>query len=76
MFYEAAGGRRYTGLWNAYQSFVDFSTLLNADRAILVAQAPAADGEDHPGRRVAPRRPAAGHVRKINTSPSIGLCFP
>jgi hypothetical protein len=41
MFYEAAGGRRYTGLWNAYQSFVDLSTLLSADRAILVAQVPA-----------------------------------
>ena len=40
MFYEAAGGRRYTGLWNAYQDFVDFSPLLAADRAILVAQSP------------------------------------
>ena len=40
MFYEAAGGRRYTGLWNAYQDFVDLSTLLRADRAILVAQEP------------------------------------
>ena len=40
MFYDAAGGRRYTGLWNAYQSYVDLSTLLKADRAILVAQAP------------------------------------
>jgi hypothetical protein len=41
MFYDAAGGRRYTGLWNDYQNFVDLSTLLKADRAILVAQSPA-----------------------------------
>ena len=40
MFYEEAGGRSYTGLWNAYQSFVDLSTLLKADRAILVAEVP------------------------------------
>ena len=45
MFYEAAGGRRYTGLWNAYQGFVDLSTLLNADRAILVAQTPGRQAE-------------------------------
>ena len=56
MFYEAAGGRRYTGLWNAYQDFVDFSDLLQADRAILVAQGPARRRRT-PGRRVAPRRP-------------------
>lgn len=40
MFFDAAGGRRYTGLWNDYQSFVDLSALLKADRAILMAQAP------------------------------------
>ena len=43
MFYEAAGGRRHVGLWNAYQEFVDFSSLLRADRAILVAQQPVED---------------------------------
>jgi len=43
MFHDAAGGRRYTGLWNSYQDFVDFTSLLNADRAILVAQRAAAD---------------------------------
>jgi hypothetical protein len=37
MFYDAAGGRQYTGLWNTYQDFVDFSALLKSDRAILVA---------------------------------------
>jgi hypothetical protein len=41
MFHDAAGGRRYTGLFNEYQSFVDFDPLLKTDRAILVAQAPA-----------------------------------
>jgi hypothetical protein len=45
MFYRAADGRRYTGLWNAYQSFVDMSDLLKTDRAILVGQA-SGDRED------------------------------
>ena len=40
MFYDAAGGRRYTGLLNEYQGFVDLDSLLKTDRAILVAQAP------------------------------------
>ena len=51
MFYEAAGGRRYTGMANAYQGFVDLSTLLKADRAILVAQGPAA-GQDRQGAQL------------------------
>ena len=66
MFYEAAGGRRYTGLWNAYQGFVDLSALLKADRAILVAQAPAGADES----RAAPRCSATASrsaARKINT---------
>jgi hypothetical protein len=49
MFYEKAGGRRYTGLWNAYQGFVDLSTLLKTDRAILVAEGSATSGEDRQG---------------------------
>ena len=40
MFYEAAGGRRYTGLTNDYQRFVDFSELLKTGRAVLMAQSP------------------------------------
>jgi hypothetical protein len=40
MFYDTAGGRRYTGLWNAYQGFVDLSTLLKTDRAILATLGP------------------------------------
>ena len=48
MFYEAAGGRRHVGLWNAYQDFVDLSGLLRADRAILLAQQPVED-ENHQG---------------------------
>ena len=51
MFYEASGGRRYTGMANAYQGFVDLSTLLKADRAILVAQGPAA-GREHQGAQL------------------------
>jgi hypothetical protein len=49
MFHEAAGGRRYTRLWNDYQDFVDLSELLKADRAILVAQTPIAASEGHQG---------------------------
>jgi len=37
MFYEAAGGRLYTGLEHQYQQFVDLSGLLRTDRAVLVA---------------------------------------
>jgi hypothetical protein len=44
MFFKAAGGRRYTGLLNRYQPFVDLSGLLKADRAILVARAPSQPG--------------------------------
>lgn len=49
MFYDAAGGRHYTGLWNTYQSFVDLSPLLKAERAILVVQQPIKASEGHEG---------------------------
>ena len=42
MFFDAAGGRRYTGLWNRYQAFVDLSHLLKTNRAVLIA-VPAGD---------------------------------
>ena len=75
MFYEAAGGRHYTGLWNAYQSFVDLSSLLNADRAILVAQVPVNAQETAQAPRccatAAPLRTPQGNI-----SPCIGLSFP
>jgi hypothetical protein len=38
MFYQRAGGSTYAHLANDYQSFVDLSNLLNAGRAILVAE--------------------------------------
>ncbi len=41
MFYEQIDGQRYTKLSHAYQGFVDFSDLLQMDRAVLVARAPA-----------------------------------
>ncbi len=41
MFFESAGGRRYTGLMNRYQSFVDLTSLLKTDRAVLLATVPA-----------------------------------
>ena len=37
IFFDAAGGRRYTGLSNSYQTFVDLSGLLKANRAVLIA---------------------------------------
>jgi hypothetical protein len=49
MFYQAAGGRRYTRLWNNYQDFVDLSDLLKTGRAILVAQKPVLAAEGHEG---------------------------
>ncbi len=49
MFYQAAGGRRYTRLWNSYQQFVDLSNLLKAGRAILVTETPLPAAEGHEG---------------------------
>ena len=43
--HDAAGGRRYTGLSNSYQAFVDLSGLLKADRAVMIASI----GGDHSG---------------------------
>jgi len=40
MFFEAAGGERYTGLTNSYQGFVDAEGLLATRRAILVGRGP------------------------------------
>jgi hypothetical protein len=69
MFYEAAGGRRYTGLWNAYQEFVDLSTLLKADRAILVAQGPASDDETrHGAQLVRLTKPNDADVRPLGST--------
>jgi hypothetical protein len=35
MFYDASGGRRYTGLANRYQEFADLSDHLELGQAIL-----------------------------------------
>jgi len=43
LFYDAAGGRKRTGMANDYQVFTDLSDLLRAGRAVLVA-APPQDG--------------------------------
>ena len=58
MFYELAGGRRYTGLTNDYQRFVDFSDLLKTGRAVLIAQAPDAGRGAELLRDGQPARPA------------------
>ena len=75
MFYEAAGGRRYTGLWNAYQSFVDLSTLLKADRAILVAQGPGDSPEKSRGATLLrDGRPLGRHAEQ--TCNDVSVCVP
>lgn len=45
MFYDEAGGRRYTGLSDCYQGFVDFSHLLKTKRAVLIGHAECSPGE-------------------------------
>ena len=59
MFYGAAGGRRYTRLWNSYQDFVDLSDLLKADRAILVGQGPDSSGNNGAAELLRDGRPLA-----------------
>ncbi len=49
MFFEAAGGRRYTGLSNQYQGFVDLSGLLKTSRAVLVGRAQSGSRAPHHG---------------------------
>lgn len=38
MFHSAAGGEKYTGLLNRYQSFVDMSSHLNVGEAVLIGR--------------------------------------
>ena len=76
MFYEAAGGRRYTGLWNDYQQFVDLSDLLRADRAILIAQGPAAEDEVPQGGATLLRDGNPLTSPRISIEKCIGLFFP
>jgi len=40
VLFDAAGGRRYTGLFNQYQGFVDLTGLLNTNRAVLMGRVP------------------------------------
>ena len=60
MFYEAAGAERYTGLWNAYQGFVDLSTLLGGRSGDPGGPSAGRRTGEIPRRHAAPRRPAAG----------------
>jgi len=61
-FFNAAGGRRYTGLSNRYQAFVDFSRLLETNRAVLYALAPSDSPQapHHGAQLVRDGRPVAG----------------
>ena len=76
MFYEAAGGQRYTRLWNDYQDFVDLSGLLKADRAILVAQTPVPAEEGHQGAELLRDGKPSGRLEEINMERFIDLYFP
>ena len=60
-FYEAAGGRRYTGLVNRYQTFIDLSHLLVTGRAVLMAVGPADESQapDHGARLLRDAEPIA-----------------
>lgn len=40
LFFGAGGGEDYTGLQNNYQPFLDMSTLIELDRAVLFAKVP------------------------------------
>lgn len=66
MFHRAAGGRQYTGLHHRYQGFVDVSDLLQAGRAVLVAQAaPEATPGPHLPRLVHDGQPLAAAQRRL-----------
>ena len=76
MFYEAAGGRRYTGLWNGYQEFRRPERLAEDRSRDLVAQD--ADARRRRARRAPSCSATASRwpARKISTERSIGLFFP
>ena len=74
MFYDAAGGRRYTGLWNDYQQFVDLTDLLKANRAILVAQAPGNPQKSHGATLLCDGRPSTSNPAIAR--PCTGLSIP
>jgi hypothetical protein len=56
-FYEAAGGRQWTGLENQHQGFTDLSGLLETDRAVLIGHP--AGGGPHGAELLVGGRPAA-----------------
>lgn len=54
MFYQAAGGRRYTDLQLRYQPFIDLSSHVRTGRAVLLGRADLHGGElQHDGRSLA-----------------------
>lgn len=61
-FFDAAGGRRYTGLFSEYQSFVDLSARLKTGSAILMARVPAEGDASWAGAQT-PRRWGAQLLR-------------
>jgi hypothetical protein len=61
MFYDAAGGRKRTGMANDYQAFTDLSGLLKTGRAILVGMPPD-DGSCRGGDLLRGPVPSAGEI--------------
>ena len=65
MFYDAAKGRKYTGLLNRYQSFVDLSSHLELGQAVLWAAVPQPASEVREGGRpLSPGEQAAQDDRR------------
>lgn len=64
MFYQASGGRQYSGLNHRHQRFVDLSSQLTQGRAVLVGYAERADA------RSTARQPGAELLRDVQ--PVVG----
>jgi hypothetical protein len=63
LFYDAAGGRKRTGMANDYQGFTDLSGVFRTDRAVLVAMPP--QNEAYRGAEVLNKqRPLGGPLDK------------
>lgn len=70
-FFDAAGGRRFTGLFNEYQAFVDLSARLKTGSAILLARVPT-EGDASLDGAPAPRRCGSQLLRDGKTLSAAG----
>jgi hypothetical protein len=78
MFFDAAGGQRYTGLSNSYQAFVDLSGLLKSNRAVLIASisGDASSGELGGADLVVSPRDQASPERQTRHDTIVRFVFP